>query len=143
MRNSTYPFSKPESVRMLAAVLAHITANPSASNPELATEFGISTSAMSRYVVRLHEDGKIHQVKRERRAAPRWVAGADPVSTEDQLLAYFNTTPRRERTDEEIEAADVVNMAPKRKIAAAQQVGMWRDSLVAALFGEAGAQVSA
>lgn len=132
----SYPFTSPQAVQMLADVLAHIKARPSASNPELADHFGISTSAMSRYVVRLHGDGEIHQVKRDRRAAPRWAAGADPVSTEDRLIEYFNGTVRKERTQEEIEAADNVHMAPKRKIEPARQIGMWRDSLVAALFGE-------
>lgn len=42
------------------------------------------------------------------------------------------------------EVEETVDPAPlKRKVTPAQQIGMFRDSLVAALFGDAGARVSA
>lgn len=85
---------------------------------EMIAALGVNRSTGFAYLRKLRADGKVCRTEEMRGGLTLYALGAEP-SPDD--------------TDEEVDAA----MALKRFVAQASQVGMWRDPLVAALFGPA------
>ena len=85
---------------------------------EMIAALGVNRSTGFAYLRKLRADGKVCLTDDKRDGLGLYAQGAEPSLT---------------CLDEEVDAA----MALKRFVAQASQVGMWRDPLVAALFGPA------
>lgn len=85
---------------------------------ELFKALGLNRSTGFAYLRKLHRQGVVHMLDEKRDGLVLWALGADSKLAD---------------SDDEIDAA----MELKRYVAQASQIGMWRDPLVAALFGPA------
>jgi len=85
---------------------------------ELFDAIGVTRSTGFTYLRTLAKAGEAHMTDQRRNGMALWAAGPDP---------------KMDATDDAVDAA----MELKRYVAQAQQMGMWRDPLVAALFGPA------
>jgi hypothetical protein len=85
---------------------------------QLFEALGTTRSTGFSYLRKLASDGEAHMTDQRHNGMALWTAGPDP---------------KMDATDDAVDAA----MELKRYVAQASQVGMWRDPLVAALFGPA------
>lgn len=88
------------------------------TTPEMFAALGVNRSTGFAYLRKLREGGKVYLTDDKRDGLGLYALGTEPMLT---------------CSDEEVDAAFEL----KRSVARASQVGMWRDPLVAALFGPA------
>lgn len=131
----TLLFTSPEAQARLDEILEFIGSQPLPTSKDVVALIGMSTSHTYVYLRHLEEIGKIHRIP-AKVGLTQWAVGASAP-----IKARKRTGPRP-KTQAELDAEIDRRMGVKRKFMPAQQVGMVRDALIAALFGPAGAQVS-
>jgi hypothetical protein len=121
-------FASKRAQHALDAIRAVIKSGDAFATAEIGNAIGRGRSAIGPYLRYMAERGEIHCLPASGNAL-LWKKGPAPLCAAGEL--------------DYDEVEETVDPAPlKRKVEAARQIGMWRDSLVAALFGDAGQQVA-